>query len=290
LWLANDLRGLGQTDGQSGFERKVLFYLVVAMGVVIGAIMGLTGAGGGILAVPVLVGTLGWTMQKAAPVALIAVASGAAVGAMDGFRLGLVRYKAATLMALCGIPMTRIGQGWAHELPHDWLLGGFGLLMLLISVRFLKMSNVTYAEQNPNSLRLARINGETGKFIWTPLTALVLAAVGSLTGMMTGLLGVGGGFLIVPLMRRFTELSMQGIVATSLFVITLVSGGGVINALASGAQVPMMETIGFVAAMVSGMLVGRKVTRRLQPHHIQTGFGLLLIAVGCFMLWKAWHE
>ena len=251
--------------------------------------MGLTGAGGGILAVPVLVGTLGWTMQKAAPVALIAVASGAAVGAIDGFRLGLVRYKAATLMAICGIPLTRIGQDWAHELPQVGLLGGFGVLMLVISARFLKMSDSSFEQQNPNSLRMARINGETGKFIWTPLTALVLAAVGSLTGMMTGLLGVGGGFLIVPLMRRFTELSMQGIVATSLFVITLVSGGGVINALASGAQVPMMETLGFVAAMVSGMLAGRKVSRHLQPHHIQTGFGLLVIAVGFFMLWKAWH-
>ena len=260
------------------------------MGVLIGAIMGLTGAGGGILAVPVLVGTLGWTMQKAAPVALIAVASGAAVGAIDGFRQGLVRYKAASLMALCGIPLTRIGQSWAQQLPHAWLLGCFGVLMWLVSARFLKMSNAAFSEQSSHSLRLARISGETGKFIWTPLTALVLTMVGALTGLMTGLLGVGGGFLIVPLMRRFTELSMQGIVATSLFVITLVSGGGVVNALASGAQAPMLETTGFVAAMVSGMLIGRKITRRLQPHHIQTGFGLLLIAVGCFMLWKAWNE
>ena len=65
--------------------------LVVVLGVLIGAIMGLTGAGGGILAVPLLVAGMHWSMQQAAPVALFAVASGAAVGAFDGFR-HLVRH------------------------------------------------------------------------------------------------------------------------------------------------------------------------------------------------------
>ena len=203
----------------------------MCLGILIGAVMGLTGAGGGILAVPVLVAGLHLSMQQAAPIALFAVASGAAVGAIDGFKHKLVRYKAAALMAICGVPMTRLGQALARELEQYILLGSFSILMILVSWRFYKQSLQKTNESSDDSLRYARINDHTGKFIWTPLTAVVISLIGLLTGTMTGLLGVGGGFLIVPLMKRFTQLSLPGIVATSLFVIALVGSGGVINSL-----------------------------------------------------------
>jgi uncharacterized membrane protein YfcA len=101
-------------------------------------------------------------------------------------------------------------------------------------------------------------------------------------------LGVGGGFLIVPLMRRFTNLSLPGVVATSLFLIALVSSGGVINALNSGAQLPGLETSGFVLAMVSGMLLGRHLSRRLDARQVQMGFAALLMALALYLITKAW--
>ena len=262
--------------------------LVLVLGIFIGAIMGLTGAGGGILAVPVLVTGMHWSMQQAAPVALIAVAAGAAVGAVDGFRHRLVRYKAAMLMAVCGIPVTRLGQYWAHLLPQFLLMGSFALLMLLVSWRFYKQSKQTLEDSEEDSLRLAFINQATGKFIWTPVAALVLASIGTLTGLMTGLLGVGGGFLIVPLMRRFTHLAVPGIVATSLFVITLVGSGGVVNALLAGAELPVLETSSFVGAMISGMLIGRRISRKLQAWQVQRGFAMLLFFISLYMLAKAY--
>ena len=261
--------------------------LVFVLGIFIGAIMGLTGAGGGILAVPVLVAGMHWSMQQAAPVALIAVAAGAAVGAIDGFKHGLVRYRAAILMAVCGVPVTRLGQHWAHIMPQFILLGVFALLMLIVSWRFYKQSHQTHLNSEENALRLAFINSDTGKFIWTPIAACILAAIGMLTGLMTGLLGVGGGFLIVPLMRRFTHLALPGIVATSLFVITLVGSGGVVNALFAGAELPIVETSSFVGAMIGGMLIGRRVSRRLQPWQVQRGFAFLLFIVSAYMLFKA---
>lgn len=264
--------------------------LVLVLGIFIGAIMGLTGAGGGILAVPVLVAGMHWTMQQAAPVALIAVAAGAAVGAIDGFRHRLVRYKAAILMAICGIPVTRLGQYWAHLLPQYFLMGGFALLMLVVSWRFYKQSKQTQLNAEEDALRLAFISSETGKFIWTPVAAMVLAAIGMLTGLMTGLLGVGGGFLIVPLMRRFTHLAVPGIVATSLFVITLVGSGGVVNALIAGAELPVVETSSFVGAMITGMLIGRRVSRKLQAWQVQRGFAALLFSISLYMLAKAYSN
>ena len=262
--------------------------LVTLLGILIGAIMGLTGAGGGILAVPVLVAGMHWSMQQAAPVALIAVAVGAGVGAIDGFRYRLVRYKAAIVMAISGIPVTRLGQYWAHQLPQYLLLGSFALLMLMVSVRFYKESQQKQLTPSEDFLRKVEISSETGKFIWTPLTALVLALIGMLTGLMTGLLGVGGGFLIVPLMKRLTHLSVPGIVATSLFVITLVGSGGVVNALLAGAELPVVETSSFVGAMISGMLIGRRVSRKLQAWQVQRGFALLLFCVSGYMLVKAY--
>jgi len=261
--------------------------LVTLLGILIGAIMGLTGAGGGILAVPVLVAGMHWSMQQAAPVALVAVAMGAGVGAIDGFRYRLVRYKAAILMAISGIPVTRLGQYWAHQLPQFLLIGSFALLMLMVSMRFYKESKQKQLAPAQDALRLVEVSSETGKFIWTPLTAFVLTSIGMLTGLMTGLLGVGGGFLIVPLMKRFTHLTLPGIVATSLFVITMVGSGGVVNALLSGAELPIVETSLFVSSMVCGMLLGRRLVHRLQAWQVQRGFALLLFCVSVYMLVKA---
>lgn len=250
--------------------------------------MGLTGAGGGILAVPLLVTGMHWSMQQAAPVALVAVAIGAGVGAIDGFRYRLVRYKAAILMAIAGIPVTRLGQYWAQQLPQYLLLGIFALLMLMVSIRFYKGSNQKQLVPDQDALRLVEVSSETGKFIWTPLTAFVLACIGMLTGLLTGLLGVGGGFLIVPLMKRFTHLTVSGIVATSLFVITLVGGGGVISALLAGAELPLVETSVFVCSMVSGMLIGRHLVHKLQAWQVQRGFAILLFCISTYMLLRAY--
>jgi uncharacterized membrane protein YfcA len=190
-------------------------------------------------------------------------------------------------MAVCGVPVTRLGQHWAHLMPQFMLMGVFALLMLAVSWRFYKQSQQTDLNFEDDALRLAFIDSETSKFIWTPIAALILAGIGMLTGLMTGLLGVGGGFLIVPLMRRFTHLALPSIVATSLFVITLVGSGGVVNALLAGAELPVIATSGFVGAMVSGMLIGRRVSRTLQPWQIQRGFALLLFLVSAYMLFKA---
>ena len=78
--------------------------LGAALGAIIGAVLALTGAGGGILAVPLLVFGLGLSMVEAAPVGLLAVGLAAAVGAVLGLRRGLVRYRAALFIALIGMP------------------------------------------------------------------------------------------------------------------------------------------------------------------------------------------
>lgn len=99
---------------------------------------------------------------------------------------------------------------------------------------------------------------------------------------MTGLLGVGGGFIIVPMLRKLTNITMHGIVATSLMVIALVGIGGIASTMLQGAAPPIEFTALFTVTTALGMVTGRMVARKLSVRHIQMGFAgiLVLIAVG----------
>ena len=259
----------------------------LVLGVLVGAILGLTGAGGGILAVPALVVGLGWSMQQAAPVALIAVASGAAVGAAEGLRNNLVRYKAALLMATVGVPFTWWGSRAAQALPQRTLLVLFAAVMLLVAGRLLLQVRKLQVEDEHDRLRLGRLDPSTGRFAWTWSTAALLGSIGAVTGFLTGLLGVGGGFVIVPMLRRFTNVSMQGIVATSLLVIALVGLMGVVSAVMHGASLPLTLTASFTAATACGMLIGRHVSSRLPSRYVQITFSTVLVFVAVGLIVKA---
>ncbi|MBL8529938.1 MAG: sulfite exporter TauE/SafE family protein [Burkholderiales bacterium] len=258
--------------------------LSLILGIVVGVVMGITGAGGGILAVPALVGGLGWTVQQAAPVALIAVASGAAIGALDGLRREQVRYRAAMLMAAVGIPCTSPGVLLAQRLPPQWLIATFAVLLLVLAARLIRRSMAWHRRPSDSESPLGRLHPVTGRFVWTWATGLLLAAIGGLAGFVSGLLGVGGGFIIVPLLQRFTSLSMQGIVPTSLLVIALVGTGGAISALLHGLRPPLTVTALFAAAAIGGTLIGRQFAQRLSNVQIQRGFATLLILVALGLL------
>ena len=266
-------------------ERFVLTSLL--LGVLVGAVLGLTGAGGGILAVPALVVGLGWSMQQAAPVALIAVAGSAALGAIEAFRKGLVRYRAAALMALSGIPFTWLGVTLAHATPQRVLTTIFAALLLLVATRLLRQALGAGTAEAQADTALARMDPATGRLRWNGPTALLLAGIGSLTGLATGLLGVGGGFVIVPLLRKFTDVPMHGIVATSLLVIAVVGAGGVVAALLHGAVLPVGLTLLFTVATAAGMLAGRGLSHRLSARQVQVGFATVLSIVAIGMIGKA---
>src|SRR5476651_1758496 len=109
------------------------------MGMIIGAILALTGAGGGILAVPLLVFGLGLSIAQAAPVGLLAVGLAAGVGALLGLRQGIVRYRAAAYIAGVGVLLTPLGLWLAHHLPNEPLALGFAVVMVYACGRiFLK--------------------------------------------------------------------------------------------------------------------------------------------------------
>lgn len=263
--------------------------LVLVIGLGVGLIMGLTGAGGGMLAVPALVYTQHWTMQQAMPVALLAVSSGAVIGAIDGFRRKQVRYKAALLMALVGAPMTSIGVWLAQSMSQANLMLAFSAVLLIVVVRLLRQAAVqaTLLQEVCNHDALARVSATTGRFEWTMKTAGVISIIGACSGFATGALGVGGGFIIVPLLRHFTNLSMQSAAATSLMVISLVGTVAVGSAVLHGAQLPLVFSVSFALSSIAGVVVGRRLARFLPAQWVQRLFALMLLCVAVSLLWKA---
>ncbi|MBO0494330.1 MULTISPECIES: sulfite exporter TauE/SafE family protein [unclassified Pseudomonas] len=264
--------------------------LASVLGLLMGLVMGLTGAGGGILGVPALVLGLGLSMTQAAPVSLLAVGAAAAVGALDGLRHGLVRYRAALLIALLGALCSPVGVFFAHQLPEAVLMGLFSALMVLVAWRMLQREKLQAGPSDHGTASWGQKNcmldQQTGRLTWTAKCSATLAALGAVTGAVSGLLGVGGGFLIVPAFKQLTDVQMRGIVATSLMVVSLLSLIGVAGAFHAGVTIEPVGWV-FVGASIVGMLAGRRLSSVIPARYLQVGFASLCVLVAVGMLAKA---
>ncbi|MFN4003892.1 MAG: sulfite exporter TauE/SafE family protein [Hylemonella sp.] len=258
--------------------------LTVALGAAVGVIMGLTGAGGGILAVPLLVFGLHLPLQQAAPTGLIAVGTAAALAAVLGLREGSVRYRAAGFMSAFGMVAAPVGVWLASRLPAQPLLLGFAALLLIVTWRSLRAAPTAgdaASEHVP-----CRLDPAQGRLRWTGRCARALGATGLTAGLLSGLFGVGGGFVIIPALQQVSSLDLRSIQATSLAVIALVSVSGVAAASASGA-LPWAVALPFGAGAVMALLVARRLARRLHPGHLRRVFGMLTLVVALMMIARA---
>ncbi len=254
--------------------------MLLALGSVVGIVLALTGAGGSIIAVPLLMFGMGWTLTQASPVALLAVACSAAIGSVLGLRAKKVRYRAAAVMAAVGIVMTPVGLYCAHRAPLLPLTLAFSVLLAGIAWRMFAQARRQLPSLDADGASAAPclVDPQTGRFRWTGRCGRALSLAGLGTGFLSGLFGVGGGFLIVPTLRRVTDLPMSAIVATSMMVITLVSTAAVIAAAAAG-HLPGVVALPFAAGAVIGMLCGRLFAARIAGPVLQQGFAVLTAAV-----------
>lgn len=256
----------------------------LALGAAVGLVMALTGAGGGILAVPLLVFGLHLPLAQAAPTGLIAVGTAAALAAALGLREGIVRYRAAGFMSAFGMAMAPLGVWLAARLPATPMLLGFAALLLFVSWRSLRPAPPEAAQTEGHIP--CRLNPAEGRLRWTPRCARALAATGLASGLLSGLFGVGGGFVIIPALQHLSNLDLRSIQATALAVIALVSASGVAAAAASGA-LPWGVALPFGAGAVAALLAGRVLAKRLHTGHLRRAFGLLTLIVAAMMIARA---
>ena len=258
------------------------------LGSLVGIILAFTGAGGAIIAVPLLIFGLHLALAEAAPVALLAVSLSAAIGALLALKLGKVRYRAAGFIVLSGILTAPIGIWAAQKLPNTPLALLFAVVLAYVAVRIFRQS-VTDAPAKAEELYPAtapcQLDTAIGRLIWTEPCARALAISGTFAGLLSGLLGVGGGFVVVPALRKATNLPMQSILATSLAVIALISATGVAAAVFIGG---MNWSIGlpFAGGAVAGMLAGGMFAKRFSGPKLQQSFAVFALCVAIGMVVK----
>jgi hypothetical protein len=263
--------------------------IAFSLGSLIGLVLGLTGAGGGVLAVPALVLGLGWSMTQSSTIALVAVGSAAFVGMVRGFKQGFVRVRAALLISVVGILAAPFGQGLAQVLPERWLVLIFSAVMLIVAVRMFRaaLRNQNGREEDGFFQEKKHlINKHTGRIVWNASSFLMLSVIGFVSGITTGMLGVGGGFIIVPALMRFSNISMSGIVATTLMVITLVSGGALMSAHAKGIVDFTDEALIFISGAVMGMLLAGQFARRIPAKYLHQVLALVMLLIATVFVIK----
>ncbi len=259
----------------------------ILLGALVGLVMGLTGAGGGILAVPLLVFGLHLPMAEAGPIGLLAVGLASSLGALAGLRLGIVRYRAALLVAAAGIAASPLGLWLASRLDTRTLSLAFAAVLLWVSYRHLAAANAsTSAAPLPPGVPPCLRDAASGRFRWTTRCAAWLSLAGGMAGMLSGLLGVGGGFVMVPALQRATNLEMQSVVRTSLAIIALISLGGVGAAIGNGHFRPD-AALPFTLGALGGMLAGGKLGSQLPGRYLKLAFGLVCAAVAAGMAARA---
>lgn len=257
----------------------------VLLGLFVGLVLAITGAGGSILAVPLLAFFLNMSMTKAAPIGLLAVALAASIGAVQGLRTGIVRYKAATLIASFGVLIAPMGVWLAHHTSNQILSITFALVLAFVAWRMWQQSAQKIVTETDKPAPACAVNPATSKLFWTAPCTQRLIATGSLAGFLSGLLGVGGGFVIVPTLQKVSNLELKSIVATSLAVVALVSATSVASYLYHQ-QIDWHIALPFTMATIVGMLLGRFLSGKISSQMTQRGFSLLAGFIALVMIIK----
>ena len=238
--------------------------LELLLGFAIGLSLGLLGGGGSILMVPALVYLLGQTPQTAVTTSLAVVGANSLMGANFHRTQGTLNWRVALVFGWVGMLTAFLASGFSKLISPTVLLIAFAVLMLVIGSFLLirKDQQETTATEKP---------------LWVTLLS------GAVVGTLTGVLGVGGGFLIVPALVVLVGLPMQVAVGTSLVIITMNSIAGLLGHIHDNSIQPLMILV-FVVAGLAGTFVGSRLAKHLPAKKLQTVFAWFVILLAVFLL------
>ncbi|MGW3917319.1 sulfite exporter TauE/SafE family protein [Streptomyces sp. NPDC005070] len=238
--------------------------LALAAGAVTGIALGALGGGGSVLTVPALIYLLGFTPSAATTASLVIVTLTSATALSAHAREGTVRWRAGALFALAGLIPAALGGAVSGLLPPAVLTGAFALIAGLAAFRMLRPSA-----------------GATGA---APAGTGRITGTGAGLGAVTGVLGVGGGFLAVPALVNVVGLRMRAAVGTSLLVITANSLAALLARAGTAQSVDWAVVAPFAGAAVLGAWDGKRLAARLSGGTLQRIFAWALLAVAALML------
>ena len=254
-----------------------------AAAILIGISLGLIGGGGSILTVPVLVYILGVNPVLATAYSLFVVGSTSLVGAATYMKKGLVNYKTALVFAVPSFiavfltrkflvpalpdPLFTVGE--AIITKNIGIMVFFALIMLAASYSMITTKKcVDCDEDEPVAFNF-------------PMIALE----GSVVGLITGIIGAGGGFLIIPALVLLAKLPMKMAVGTSLLIIAAKSLIGFLGDL-STQTIDWQLLLIFTALAIVGIFIGSALSKKINEEILKTGFGWFVLAMGIYIITK----
>lgn len=245
-------------------------YLIAGfiLSAVMGITLGLIGGGGSTIMVPVLVYVMGIEAHQAIGMSLAIVGMTSLIGAGLYYRQGMVKLKTGALFSVSGVIGAYPGSYLTYLLSSAALLLSFAVLMILVSIAMLfERSNDRDVITHQDQSRLKTL------------------AAGLVVGLLTGFLGVGGGFLAVPALVFFCGLSMKDAIGTSLLIITVNCAAGLAGHLRYGSfdvRITMLVTI----IAISGTCIGTTLSYYISAESLKKWFAALVVAVAIFLIVK----
>lgn len=241
--------------------------LNILLGFGIGGTLGLLGGGGSILTVPALVYLVGQTPQAAVTTSLAIVGANSVLGAYFHRSQGTLNWRVALMFGGTGTLVSYYAAGLSKHFSPEMLMVAFALLMLAVGVIL---------------VRRRSIRGPLTQD--APLNTWKVIVGGAAVGLLTGILGVGGGFLIVPALVMLVGMPMHHAVGTSLVVIAMNSAAGFLGHL-NGMTLDVSLIVIFIAAGLAGTYAGSRLSHRLNAELLRRAFAVFVIALALFLLW-----
>ncbi len=279
------------------------------LGLLIGGVLGALGGGGAILTVPMLVFLLGQSGQEATTSSLVIVGVTAVIGALGHARTRQVRWRTGLAFGAAGIPAAYLGTQANRQVDEHVLLLGFAIVMVLAAAGMLTRRNPsadrraddatqapaatstavsdgdsTEARARTSTVQLSRTTGSDLRAAAPDrlTTAAKVVAAGLLVGFLTGFFGVGGGFVIVPVLVLGLRFPMPLAVGSSLLVIAVNSAASLI-ARADHATFDWAVIVPFTVAAVAGTFAGQRLAEQVSGVTLTRSFAVLLLLVSGFV-------
>jgi len=252
--------------------------LAIILGSLVGLSLGLTGGGGSIFAVPLLVYGLNVEFREAVPLSLAIVGATALYGTILQARKGIVLWSAGAILGCGGIITAPLGASIGARLPDTLSLLMFAGLTALIGFRMVS------SDKGLTISTLACPKDALGQITFSWPCAIKLLATGMVTGILSGIFGVGGGFLIVPALLMVAGISVEIAMSTSLVSIALISLSGLVSTI-STLTIDSLPTAGmfFVGACI-GTTAGNKLKSHLPAPTLRRVFGFMIITTALVMV------
>ncbi len=247
--------------------------LASPLGFLIGLSLGALGGGGSILAVPVLVYLAGQDARAATATSLVLVTMTALVGIVPHWRAGRVRLVPGLVFGAVGVTGAIAGSRLNERADPDVLLLLFSGVMLAAATAMWRSAQ-RRRSLPPEAARTTTVTVDAS-------TVVRVALTGSLVGLLTGFFGVGGGFVIVPMLVLALGFSMPEAVGTSLLVIVINSVVALVMRAGAGG-VEWSVVVPFAVSSMAGVIVGGRIAGRRDPATLQQAFAVLLVVVALY--------